>query len=161
MSGFDPITIGVGALLWMAFKKQSGTQFGAMTPEREELFRNAMAHCVDPQKLAKLADIFRQEGLKVEAQVLKKRAEWRGRSEAKRKEHQEIFERAMKSESAQAILTVAAAFEDMTATFKASKLRERVQKIQEEALRKQGEAELAEEAKEKPPEVAGTATAAE
>lgn len=145
MFGFDPITLGVGALLVYAFKKQSGTAFGQVTPEREELFRNAMAHCIDPQKLQKLAEIFRQEGLKVEAAVLRKRAEWRGRSEAKRKEHQEIFDRAMKSESVQSILAVAAAFEDMTATFKANKLRERVQKINEEALRKQGEEEAAHE----------------
>lgn len=141
MIGFDPLTLGVGTLIYLAFKKQSGTKFGAMTPEREELFRNAMAHCADAQKLVKLADIFKQEGLKAEAAVLRKRAEWRGRTEAKRKEHAAVFERAMKSENAQAILAVAMAFEEMTATYKASQLRQRVLDLNEQALRKQGEAE--------------------
>lgn len=149
MFGFDPISIGVGVLVWLAFKKQSGTQFGAMTAEREDLFRNAMAHCADPKKLAFLANEFKKEGLKAEAYALKKRSEWRGRSEDVRAAHASIFEKALNSENATAILSVAAAFEDMTATVKAKQLRERAQLLNEQALKKHAEAEAAKAAKSK------------
>jgi hypothetical protein len=142
MFGFDPISIGVGVLVWLAFKKQSGTQFGVMTAEREDAFRNAMAHCLDPAKLKMLADIFRKEGLKAEAYALQKRAEWRGRAEDVRAAHAAIFEKAMSSENAIAILSVAAAFEDMTATIKAKQLRDRAQLLNEQALKKQAEAKV-------------------
>jgi hypothetical protein len=151
MFGFDPISIGVGVLVWLAFKKQSGTQFGVMTAEREDLFRNAMAHCADPTKLVKLAEVFKQEGLKAEAYALKKRAEWRGRSEDVRAQHSAIFEKAIKSENALAILSVAAAFEDMTATIKAKQLRDRAQALNEQALKREAE-QAAEAAKPKPVE---------
>ena len=149
MFGFDPISIGVGVLVWLAFKKQSGTQFGVMTPGREEVFRNAMAHCLDPEKLKLLANEFKKEGLKAEAYVLQKRAEWRARSEAVREKHAAIFEKALNSENATAILSVAAAFEDMTATIKAAQLRARAQALNEQALRKQGEAKAKAEAEAK------------
>jgi hypothetical protein len=164
MFGFDPISIGVGVLVWLAFKKQSGTQFGAMTAEREDLFRNAMAHCADPKKLAFLANEFKKEGLKAEAWALKKRAEWRGRSEDVRAAHASIFERALNSENATAILSVAAAFEDMTATVKAKQLRERAQMLNEQALKKHAEAEEAkakESAAKLKPESNGAAKKAE
>jgi hypothetical protein len=149
MFGFDPISIGVGVLVWLAFKKQGGTNFGKMTAEREDLFRNAMAHCADPAKLGFLADEFKKEGLKAEAYALKKRSEWRGRTEDVRKAHSDIFEKAIKSENALAILSVAAAFEDMTATVKAKQLRDRAQALNEQALKKQAELD-AEAAKAKP-----------
>jgi len=139
MFGFDPISIGVGVLVWLAFKKQGGTNFGKMTAEREDLFRNAMAHCADPAKLTFLAEEFKKEGLKAEAYALKKRSEWRGRTEDVRKAHAAIFEKAIKSENALAILSVAAAFEDMTATVKAKQLRDRAQLLNEQALKKQAE----------------------
>jgi hypothetical protein len=145
MFGIDPITIGIGTLVWLAFKKQSGSQFGAMTAERQEIFSSAMAHCEDPQKLVSLSEAFRKEGLKPQAYALRKRAEWRGRTEAQKKEHADIFDRAMKSENANAILTVAAAFEDLTATVKAKQLRDRVQTLNELAVRKQAEAQAASE----------------
>ena len=124
--GLDPMSLGIGLLAWLAFKKQTGTKFGEMTPERDELFRNAMAHCADPARLGKLAEIFRKEGLKAEAVMLRKRAEWRARSDVKRAEHAAIFEKALASENVGAILGVAAAFESLTATQKAGQLRERV-----------------------------------
>lgn len=142
MFGFDPLTIGVGALVWFAFKKKSGTDFGALTPEREEVYRNAMAHCADGAKLVQLAQAFQQEGLRAEAAMLRRRAEWRGRTEVVRKKHAEVYDKAMASENVPAILAVATAFEDMTATYKASQLRERAQALNEAGLRKTAEAEV-------------------
>lgn len=132
---FDPITIGVGILVWLAFKKQGGTQFGAVTPEREELYQNAMAYCADPEKLRLLAREFEKEGLKAYGALLKKRADWRARSVQMRTEHAAIFDRAMKSKNVSAVLQVAAAFEDLTATKKATELRNRAQAINEENLK--------------------------
>lgn len=141
MIGFDPLSIGVGVLVWLAFKKQSGTKFGEVTPEREELYRNAMAHCQDPEKLRKLADIFKKEGLRGQAFLLTKRADWRARTMDVRKKHQEIFDAALKSDNVQAVLGVAAAFDEMTATFKASQLRERAKNLQETNLQKDAKKE--------------------
>ena len=149
MFGVDPLSIGVGVLVWLAVRKQTSTEFGAMNPEREELFRNAMAHCADPSKLVKLAEIFHREGLKAQAIVLKKRAEWRARTEEKKKEHADIFARAMASKNIAAILNIAAAFEDMTATFKAEQLRKHAQALNEASLMAQAQAEEA--AGENPP----------
>jgi hypothetical protein len=157
MFGFDPLTIGIGTLVYLAFKKQSGTQFGTVTAEREEVFRNAMSYCEDPQKLIALAEAFRKEGLKAYAAVLRKRAEWRSRTEEKRKEHAAIFERAMASDNASAILGIAAAFEELTATVKANQLRKRVQDLNEQALKKQAETQ---EAKDKAEKATSAATAA-
>lgn len=132
---FDPITIGVGVLVWLAFKKQSGTQFGAVTPEREELYQNAMAYCADPEKLRGLAREFQKEGLRAQADLLNKRADWRGRSAEEKQGHAEIFDRAMKSQNVQAILDVASAFEGMTASKKAEQLRAHAQAVNEEKLK--------------------------
>lgn len=149
MFGVDPITIGVGTLIWLAFRKQTNTQFGVLTAAREEVYRNAMAHCADPDKLNKLAGVFQTEGLKTEAYMLRKRAEWRGRSEAQRKVHADIFAKAMVSKNVPAILQVAAAFDEMTATIKAGHLRARAQELNEAALKS---AEPASKPVEKPAE---------
>jgi hypothetical protein len=128
----DPITIGVGALVWMLFKKQSDSQvyFGKMTPERDEVYRNALEYCKVPSRLREYADEFQKFGLKAEAHVLRKRAEWRGRSAEDKARHDEIFNRAMQSVKIEGIEAVAAAFEQMTATIKAAQLRERVKSLQ-------------------------------
>jgi len=120
---FDIVTMGALGLLFLAFKKQSNTQFGVLTPEREEMYRNAMEHLKDPERLRKLAVEFQREGLKAEAYCMRKRADWRGRSPEVRAQHDEIFKRAMQSENALAVLEVASIFENMTATIKAQQLR--------------------------------------
>lgn len=122
----DPLTIGVGIALWLAFRKQGESQFGVLTPEREEVYKNALEHLKDPMRLMELAKEFQVTGLKAQAAILRKRAEWRGRTDQQRESHEAIFKKAMQSENIQAILHVAQAFEDMTATVKAAQLRERV-----------------------------------
>lgn len=134
MFGIDPVTLGVGTLVWLAFRKQTNSNHGVLTPEREEIFRNAMQHCQDPMVLNNLAGKFQNEGLKSQAFILRNRAQWRGRSDEKRKEHAAIFDKAMASENVQGILAVASAFEQMTATFNAQQLRQRVQELNEAAL---------------------------
>lgn len=126
---FDVMTLGVGAALWLAFRKQGGSQFGVLTPEREEIYKNALEFLQDPLKLEELAAHFQQEGLKVQAIMLRKRAEWRGRSEKLKAEHEHIYQKAMESTNIHGILGVADAFEKMTATVKAKELRARAKSL--------------------------------
>jgi hypothetical protein len=128
----DPLTIAVGLAVWLAFRKHGESQFGVLTPEREEVYNNALEHLQDPLRLAELAREFQTTGLKIQAAMLRKRAEWRARSEPIKQKHEAIFEKAMQSQNIQAILAVAQAFEDMTATAKALRLREHVRVLQQE-----------------------------
>ncbi len=127
----DPMTIGLGIALWMGFRKQSGTQFGVLTPQREEVYRNALEFLQDPMKLNELAEHYQQEGLKVQAAMLRKRAEWRGRTSQVKAQHEHIYTKAMESTNVHAILSCAEAFEKMTATVKAQKLRDRAKALYE------------------------------
>jgi hypothetical protein len=126
---FDPLTVGAGVVLWQLLKKSSGPGFGAMTPEREEMFNNALIHLQEPDKLIKLAQAFEHEGLKAQGRVLRRRAQWRGRDQKTRDEHEAIFQKALKSTNIPAILDVANAFEGMTATRKAKQLREHAESL--------------------------------
>jgi len=128
----DPMTIGLGIAIWLGFRKQTGSQFGVLTPEREEVYRNALEFLQDPMKLQELAEHYQREGLKVQAAMLKKRAEWRGRSSTLKAQHDHIFGKAMESTNIHAILACAEAFEKMTATVKAKQLRDRAKTLYEE-----------------------------
>lgn len=141
----DPLTIGIGAAIFLAFRNQTGSQFGVLTPERDEMYRNALEFLHDPLKLEELAENFQREGLKVQAAMLRKRAEWRSRSETLKKTHETIFAKAMESTNIHAILGVAEAFEKMTATAKAKQLRDRAKELYEK-----GEAEAKAKAEAKP-----------
>jgi len=129
MFGFDPLTIGVSLLVWLAFRNQSNTQFGVMTPQREEVYRNALEKLKDPEKMRALANEFTKFGLKAEASMLRRRAAWRGRSPELRQQHEDIFQRALASSNIDGILRVAAIFEEETATLKAARLRQHAKEV--------------------------------
>lgn len=141
----DPLTIGVGGLLWLAFRKQANTQFGVLTPEREEIYNTALEFLHDPMRLEKLAAEFQREGLKVQAAMLKKRAEWRARNPEQKAAHETIFQKAMASTNIHAILDVAKAFEQLTATAKAKQLRERAKLLYQQNEKAAAEAATAAE----------------
>ena len=126
---FDPVTIGLGVAVWLAMRKQSNTQFGVMTIEREEMYRNALEYLKDPARLEALAVEFTREGLKLQATMLRKRAEWYGRSTDQKATHDAIFAKAMASVNVQGILGVAQAFENMSATLKAKRLRDHAAEV--------------------------------
>jgi len=136
----DPLSIGIGLALWLAFRKQGESQFGVLTPEREEVYKNALEHLKDPMRLVELAKEFHVTGLKAQAAMLRKRAEWRGRTDQQREAHEAIFEKAMNSTNVQAILHVAQAVEGMTATIKAARLRDRVKTLIREKQEKAAKA---------------------
>ena len=128
----DPITIGALSLLFLAFKKQQGTKHGELTPEREEMYVNAMQHLLDPERLKKLSEEFEQAGLKTQAFLLKTRAAWRARPADVKARHDEIFTKAMSSENVAAVLEIAQHFENMTATVLAGKLRKHAQELKQD-----------------------------
>jgi hypothetical protein len=131
---FDPLTlllVGGGALAW---KELSKKDFGILTPSRDERYRNAMEHCHQPELLLQEAKLFAEHGLKAQAAMLKRRAEWRARPQAVQEAHEAIFQKALNSKNIPAILATAEGFEGWTATKKASVLREHVAKLQEDAI---------------------------
>jgi hypothetical protein len=108
--------------------------YGVLTPSRDERYRNAMEYCHQPDALIEEARLFTEYGLKAQAAMLKRRAEWRGRPAELKQAHEEVYQKALKSDNIPAILEVAFAFEGWTATKKASALREHVRVIQEKML---------------------------
>jgi len=139
MIPMDPMTLGIGLLIWQSFRRQSNSEYGVMTPGREEVYRNAMEKLTNPQKLIKIAGIFERYGLAPQANVLKIRAKWHARPQNVRDQHREIFDKAMASTNPIAILKVANVFERMTATVLAAKLRARVDELGRLALEKEKE----------------------
>ncbi|HEX6826565.1 MAG TPA: hypothetical protein VF077_09655 [Nitrospiraceae bacterium] len=131
---FDPFTIllvGGGALVWKELGKKD---YGELTPSRDERYRMAMEHCHQPELLLQEAKLFEEHGLKPQAAMLKRRADWRARPKALQDEHEAIFQKALASKNIPAILGVAEAFEGWTATKKAAALREHVDKLHETAI---------------------------
>lgn len=148
----DPVTICVGLACWMAFRKQSDTQFGVLTPEREEVFRNAMQYLQDPVRMQRLSDEFMKAGLKAQAYWLKKRAEWRARPPHVRAQHEMIFAQAMASENIEGIMKVANAFAGMTATIKADQLRQHAKEVYDAAMARAAQAQAQQQHAEVPPQ---------
>ena len=124
----DPLTllmIGAGALV---FREINRKDYGVLTPSRDERYRNMMEHCYEPTLLLEEANLFNEYGLKAQAAMLKRRAEWRARPIELKQTHEEIYQKALVSDNIPAILEVAFAFEGWTATKKAINLREHVRR---------------------------------
>lgn len=127
---FDPLTVTAAVVAWKVFSNKAESNFGVLTPEREDLYNNAMEHLKLPAKLLELADAYEKGGLKVHAKMLRLRAAWRNRSPELRAKHEELFKKAMASENVSGIVQVANAFQAMTATIKANKLFEHAREVQ-------------------------------
>jgi hypothetical protein len=130
----DPLTLLMLGMGYVTFREMNRKDYGVLNASRDERYRNAMAHCYDPQVLLQEAKLFADHGLKAQAAMLKRRAEWRSRPESVRQQHEAIYQKAMTSSNIQAVLEVAAAFEGWTATKKATALRERARVLHEAKL---------------------------
>ena len=115
------------ALIFLAWRKAS--QRGVMTPERTEMYNDALEHLTDPEALRKLATIFDGFGCYVQATVCRKRADLRGASDEVKAQRKEILEKALKSVKVEAILAVAKQFEALTATGAAKACREHAEDV--------------------------------
>lgn len=154
MFGFDPLSIGVGLALWLAFRKQANTNHGIMTPAREEVFRNAMQFGQDPKRLKDLAAEFEKQGLKPQSYWLSQRARWRERPPEVVAQHEAVFVKAMASENIPVVLEIAQLFDSLSATANAQRLRAHTEDVKrvlqersEEIQRKAAAAKAAEQAK--------------
>jgi hypothetical protein len=145
----DPLTLLIGGVGILVFKEMNRKDYGVLTPSRDERYRNAMESCHQPDMLLEEAKLFSEYGLKAQAAMLKRRAEWRARPAELKKTHEEIYQKALTSENIPAILEIAFAFEGWTATKKASNLREHVRELQEKEFEQAArEAQEAQEAAE-------------
>lgn len=89
-----PIGAGVGALIgYLGGRRYSSTH--GMTPARKKIFEEALKSMADPAALRKLADGFEQEGLKTEADMLRKRAQLRELPPEQRAARKESFRKFM------------------------------------------------------------------
>lgn len=131
---FDPMTLLLIGGSILAYREINKKDYGVLTPSRDERYRNSMEYCHQPELLLEEAKIFHEYGLKAQAAMLKRRAEWRARSPELKQAHEEVYQKALKSKNIPGILEVAAAFEGWTATKKAANLREHIRVLQETAI---------------------------
>lgn len=83
---------------------------GKLTPERKAVFDAAMNHLRDSEKLRMLADTFQSEGLPVEANLLRKRANIRDLPPAVTKARNEAYKMGMASTNYKKVIELAMAF---------------------------------------------------
>ena len=100
----------VGYFLYPFAWKPSAVRFAAkLPPAREAMFRHAMRG-TDPAKLADMADAFKAEGFKKEADQLRARAQLRAHPKETLERYAGIIKKALSSTNVQAIEDVAEAF---------------------------------------------------
>lgn len=117
-----PIALGVGAMgaAWWKVKNRKPK----MTPARKRIYTEALRSLKDPAKLKVLADEFEKEGLKHEAEMLRKRAALRAKPEVLKKEHAEAFRKGMASTNPEGVNKLANAFAKTGALAAASRLKQ-------------------------------------
>lgn len=107
---------------------------GKLTPERESIYLQALEHLTDTTKLRTMADEYEKVGLPLKAKMLRKRADLRDLPKEKKVAYHEAYLKGMESTNIEGIRTLAKTFEVMTATGAAAKLRERADKLIQDAL---------------------------
>jgi hypothetical protein len=144
------------SLVFLAWRKVRGRK--GMTQERKDIYLDALEHMVNPADLRTLADGYKKEGLPIEASMLRKRADLREMPREKWENFRAICEHAIQKPDTnpQALDEMAQAFDAMTATGTAIKLRKRAAERrleilafaeQEEAKKREAAAKADEESK--------------
>jgi hypothetical protein len=126
------IEAGFVTLLVMAYRK--GSKRGVLTPEREEMYLEALATIRGPNAptlFRKLALGFEKEGLPLQAKMLRLRADYLDAPESVKEQRRSIRERAMRSVNADAVDKIANEFERLTATGVARDLRAHAKEIRD------------------------------
>ena len=72
-----PVGLTVAGLAGTIVYRKKVLKKGVLTPERRQVFSGAMAKIMEPEKLRELAARFESEGLKKQAEILRKRAKLR------------------------------------------------------------------------------------
>lgn len=95
-----------------------------MTAERAQIYEAALVSLKDPGRLRSLADAFDSEGLPTQAKLLRQRADLNEAPPDKKLERRELYRKAMRSKNPNAVLAMAAAFDELGATGAAFNLRQ-------------------------------------
>lgn len=96
--------------LWAYFRPGKKPLSPAVAAERKAIFEGAMNDLADPVRLRALADTFAGEGMKVEADFLRKRANLKELPDATQQARRAAFRKAMTSHDPDAVRAVAKAF---------------------------------------------------
>lgn len=126
------IEAGFIALLVAAYRK--GAKRGVMTPEREEMYLEALSTIRGPNAptlFRKLASGFDKEGLSLQAKMLRTRADYLDAPANVKQQRRDIVARAMTSVKVEAIEALANEFEKLTATGVARDLRRHAQEVRD------------------------------
>ena len=105
-----------------------------LTPKRKMILETAMNSKLTPEQLTKLADAFDKEGLKVEADLLRKRVNLQTAPQDQKDRWTAAFKKAMDSENISAINAVADAFDASGATGAAAALKARADGLRTGAI---------------------------
>jgi hypothetical protein len=122
----------VGGLVVAAWHKARGA--ATITPEEEEMFVGAMEHLQDIPKLRTLADAFEKKRLPIYANLLRKRAELRAATPEVKAQRKAALEKGLASTDPKAVEILANAFEKLTATAAAKKLREHATALRQNSI---------------------------
>jgi len=111
----------IGALLITAYQKAG--KKGILTKDREEVWKSALENLTDPEALRTLATEYEKQGLDIEATMLRKRADLRSLSKEKKRAYEKALQKGLASDDIEKVEALADAFEEMTATGSAIRLR--------------------------------------
>jgi len=128
------VEMAFGGLVLLAWRKVRGRK--GMTKERRDIYLAALEHLADPKALRELADGYEKDGMPIEAEMLRKRADLRAMPREKWENFRSLCERAIQKPDSnpQALEEMASAFDAMTATGTAAKLRKRAAERRMEIL---------------------------
>lgn len=96
---------------------------GVLTPTRALVYEQALNLMKEPDKLRKLAEAFRNEGLPAQAEMLEKRAKLRELPPETKAARKDVFRKGMTSQDPAAVMQLANVFESEGATGAAATLR--------------------------------------
>jgi hypothetical protein len=106
------IEAAIAAALLLAWFRAGKAKKGELTAERKAIFQAALETLEDSGKLRELADVFATEGLTVQADLLKKRANLRELPETIKRARHEAFLKAMSASDPAKVEEIALLFEN-------------------------------------------------
>lgn len=124
------VTVLVGVAYHQKTKHDKKTVgIGELTPQRQEMYENAMVSQSDPEKLRTLSKAFRAQGLPTHADMLEKRAKLREMPPALKAQRKVTFQKALQCQDANKVFAVANLYEREGCTGSAAALREHAAKL--------------------------------
>lgn len=118
-----PVGLTVAGLAGTIVYRKKVLKKGVLTPERRQVFSGAMAKIMEPEKLRELAARFESEGLKKQAEILRKRAKLRSLPPEVENRRREIYRKTLTLKDPKKVEEIAKDFENEGATGAAAELR--------------------------------------